>query len=124
VGILKRVGGFIMNTVTVEKVYESTKGKKTVIATAAWLTMRIINSIEPDLIPVNYQLVIYDVIELLAVLGITDKLWRNRKEFAEWVVKNKKEFTAWVKNNIVLIKNLIKNGKRKESSGSDSPDSR
>jgi hypothetical protein len=69
-----------------KKIYDKTAGGKTVAATALWLAMRIANGIKPDLIPAETQLIIYDAAELLALLGITDKIYRNRGEIYRRVV--------------------------------------
>ena len=66
--------------------YEKTAGGKTVAATILWLTMRIANGIKPDLIPSETQLIIYDAAELLALLGITDKIYRNRNQIYKWAI--------------------------------------
>jgi len=66
-------------------IYSKTSGGKTITATVIWLTMRIANGIKPDLIPMETQLIVYDVAELLALLGITDKIYKNRKQIVSYI---------------------------------------
>ena len=68
------------------------EGTKTTTATVVWLLMRIVDTIRPGTIPVPVADVIYLSAEILATIGITDKLWRNRhklKSLFKWKKKEK-----------------------------------
>ena len=94
----------------IQKSWNKTSGFKTTTATLIWLTMRIINSVKPEAIPLDIQVLVIDIAEVLAAIGVTDKLWRNRQKIINSIknLPNKaysssKEFIKWLKE--ILIKN-------------------
>jgi len=66
------------------------EGTKTTTATVVWLLMRIVDTVRPGTIPDPVADVIYLSAEILATIGITDKIWRNRHKLKS-IFKWKKE---------------------------------
>ena len=72
------------------------EGTKTTTATVVWLAMQTVNGLYPDTIPDNVQMAVYNIAEILAVIGLTDKLYRNRQKIIDYI-KNK--FTPKIEKN-------------------------
>jgi hypothetical protein len=66
-------------TNSISKIKKATEGSKTTTATVIWLLMQIVNGIKPDAIPANIQVTIYNIVEILAAVGLLDKAWRKRE---------------------------------------------
>lgn len=80
----------------VRDIYDKSKGGKTALATVIWLAMQTVNGLYPNTIPDNVQIAVYNVAEILAVIGLTDKVYRNRQKIIDYI-KNK--FTPKIKKN-------------------------
>lgn len=80
----------------VRDLYDKSKGGKTTIATVIWLAMQAVNGLYPDTIPDNVQIAVYNIAEILAVIGLTDKVYRNRQKIIDYI-KNK--FTPKIEKN-------------------------
>lgn len=80
----------------VKDIYDKSKGGKTTTATVIWFLMQAINGLYPDTIPDNVQIAVYNIAEILALIGLTDKLYRNRQKIIDYI-KNK--FTPKIEKN-------------------------
>lgn len=69
------------------KINKSVEGKKTYISAGMLLIFDIINSIYPDLISLEKELIIQKVLSYLIYYGVIDKILRNRKYIFEFFRK-------------------------------------
>lgn len=69
------------------KINKSVEGKKTYISAGMLLIFDIINSIYPDLISLEKELIIQKVLSYLIYYGVIDKILRNRKYVFEFFRK-------------------------------------
>lgn len=67
------------------KLYDATKGKKTVLSGGLLLVFEGWKLFFPDVLSDNAEMYIQKVISYLIFYGVTDRLWRNRKEIANTV---------------------------------------
>ena len=75
------------NMTKAKKIYDASKGKKTVAGSILYLIMRIVITMFPNAIDEQTQQYIYYGIDILIGTGILDKLWRNRHKITEFIHK-------------------------------------
>ena len=76
----------MMSVKDLNKLNKSLEGKKTYASAGLLLIFDIINSLYPDLMDSEQELIIQKVLSYLIYYGLVDKIWRNRKKISIFVV--------------------------------------
>ena len=76
----------MMSVKDLSKLNKSLEGKKTYASAGLLLIFDIINSLYPDLMDSEQELIIQKVLSYLIYYGLVDKIWRNRKKISIFVV--------------------------------------
>lgn len=74
-----------MSVKDLSRLNKSLEGKKTYASAGLLLIFDIINSLYPDLMDSEQELIIQKVLSYLIYYGLVDKIWRNRKKISIFV---------------------------------------
>lgn len=74
-----------MKASDISKINKSLEGKKTYASAGLLLVFDIINSIFPELMNSEQELMVQKVLSYLIYYGLIDKFWRNRKDIIDFV---------------------------------------